>query len=485
MKKNIKNIIAGLLAAAFLPLAVSCSEKEDEAVKQEPLMPSSDLVIGLVRSGDQMLPDVIVTDGKKFTKTDKNGYFTMTLSSGAEYVYVVAPSGYSADWSSGVPEFWRKTSASSFDFNLVKVPEGDDYSFVVMADPQTKNEEQFEQFSGAPLADIVSVCKSKAAERFTAGICLGDVCQDAMALLARYKEKIKETGIPFYAVIGNHDFNSAYSGDKAAEDFKKVFGPLNYAFYIGKDLVIGLNSLKYNGNKQYEECYSEEVLDFVRNLLTYVPKGTRLYIAHHSPFKRWYEPAPIEGSEQMLEILEGYDVRFITGHTHVQNTIVVDGDMIDHNISGFLGAWWAADYCRDGTPRGYKIFENRNGELSWIFHTVAFGDDVQAEPVGLGQSEVYPGSVLVNVWDVDDAWSVKWSQGGAAYSDMQQCNAYSPVFIKEINAAFPDGDIPSYSTPSNSRHFFSAVPDLSAGKVTVEITNRFGRKWQYEIPLNN
>jgi len=483
MKINIDNIIAGLFAAVLLPLSVSCGDMDEPADDLKPLMPSSDLVLGVVRSADVMLPDVIVTDGHNFTKTDRNGQFSLLLSEDAEYVSVVAPSGYVADYSSGSPEFYRKVSSKTFDFNLTSVPPGDDYSFVVMADPQTKNDAQFEQFSAAPMADLVSVCKSKSAECFTAGICLGDVVQDAMDLLPRYKEKMKETGVPFYAVIGNHDYNESSSGEKAAADFKKVFGPLNFAFYMGKDLVIGLNSIKYNGKKKFDEGYSEETLEFVRGLVSFVPEGAHIYIAQHIPFKRWYEPEPIDGGGELLEILSGHDIDFITGHTHVHNTLVLENDMTDHNISGFLGAWWATDWCRDGTPRGYKVFDMRDGNLTWIFRSVQFGEDVQAELVGLGKSTAHPDAVLVNVWDADDKWTVKWSQGGSPMSDMRQVNDYSPVFIEKINAAFPDGNIPSYSTPSNSRHFFSAVPDSSAGTVSVEITNRFGRKWNYEIPL--
>lgn len=477
-------MMACACAAAVAFLAASCKD-EAPVAGHRPLMPSSDMVLGIVHSGEKMLEDVIVTDGVNFTRTDRNGQFSMMLSAKAEYVYVVTPAGYVCDYSSGAPEFYRKASSKTFDFDLLPVGSSDDYSLVVMADPQTKNDEQFGKFCETPLSDLAAVCQKRAEECFTAGICLGDVVQDAMDLLPEYKEMMKKTGVPFYAVIGNHDHDAKSSGEKAAADFKSVFGPLNYAFFMGRDLVVGLNTILYNGNKKFDEGYPEEAIGFLSGLMELVPDDTHVYVAQHIPFHRWYESEPIQGGSRVLEILAGHEVDFITGHTHVHNTLTVGEDIMDHNISGFLGAWWATDYCRDGTPRGYKIFDRRSDGLTWIFRTVEFGDDArsQAETVSPGQSTVYPDAVLVNVWDMDDKWTVTWAQGGAAKAPMTRVNDYSPRFIKEINAAFPDGNIPSYSTPSNSRHFFMAVPDPRGGDVAIEVTDRFGRKWQYDVAL--
>lgn len=61
-------------AVAFL--AASCKD-EAPVAGPRPLMPSSDMVLGIVHSGEKMLEDVIVTDGVNFTKTDRNGQFSL------------------------------------------------------------------------------------------------------------------------------------------------------------------------------------------------------------------------------------------------------------------------------------------------------------------------------------------------------------------------------------------------------------------------
>ena len=78
-------------------------------------------VKGIVTCGDEKLSKVIVTDGKNFTRTNKNGSFKMDIADSAQFVYIITPSGYCADWSSGAPEFYRKADGKDFfEFDLIK-----------------------------------------------------------------------------------------------------------------------------------------------------------------------------------------------------------------------------------------------------------------------------------------------------------------------------------------------------------------------------
>ena len=69
-----KTMMACICAAAVMYLAGSCSDNVP-VVNPKPVMPSADIVLGMVHSGDIMLEDVIVTDGYNFTRTDRNGQF--------------------------------------------------------------------------------------------------------------------------------------------------------------------------------------------------------------------------------------------------------------------------------------------------------------------------------------------------------------------------------------------------------------------------
>ena len=65
-------------------------------------------VSGIVTSGEEKLSAVIVTDGKNFTQTKPNGKFKFEIEDDAQFVYIITPSGYAGDWSSGVPAFYQQ-----------------------------------------------------------------------------------------------------------------------------------------------------------------------------------------------------------------------------------------------------------------------------------------------------------------------------------------------------------------------------------------
>ena len=82
-------------------------------------------VKGSVTCGTDRLEGVIVTDGENFTRTKKNGKFTFDIKDDAEFVYIVTPAGYVADWSSGVPTFYLSVQGTDrFDFFLRKMRGG-------------------------------------------------------------------------------------------------------------------------------------------------------------------------------------------------------------------------------------------------------------------------------------------------------------------------------------------------------------------------
>ncbi len=485
MKTNlIKYLTVILLISGAAGILSSCNkEGNGSSSGGTAVISGGSRIIGKVTDGKAGLADVLVTDGSRFTRTDKTGFFIMELTKGAEFLSIVTPPGYVADYSSGAPQFYQKvvSGKTSYDFTLTKLSNSPDYNFVVMADPQPKNQAQFDLFKGEPLEELANTCKALAKDRMTIGICLGDIVQDAMNLFASYKEEIRRTGIPFYAVIGNHDFNKDLTGLDAAADFKNAFGPINYAFYLGNDLVVTLNDMEYQTAKKFEESYPEETVLFLKALLAQVPKTTKLYVAQHVPIHRWWKDAPIGRGEEVFALLDGYDVTFLSGHTHVQNITPLRKGIHDHNISGFLGAWWIIDVCRDGTPRGYEIFSRTGTSLSWVYHTVETGDKVQYEIIRPGQSSRNPNSIILNTWDVDDDWKFEWFQDGTPKGQMERVNDISYRYATEIAAAYP-GYTSTYD-PNVNKHFFKATPDAGAKQVVIKITGHFGQKWEEVIDL--
>ncbi len=441
-------------------------------------------VSGTVKSGEQKLSGVIVTDGKSFTKTNKFGKFKFDIKDDAEFVYIVTPSGYVADWSAGVPAFYQEAAGKDkFAFDLKKTEQSADYSIVAIADPQFRNEKHFGQFAGKPMEDLCQTISSL--EGNVVGLALGDICWDNLPLHANYKSEIVRTGIPFYPVVGNHDHDLSAKGDlEATAAYRKAMGPENYAFFVGNDVVIVVDNIIYDTDKKYDEGYANHVQAWVKALENLLPEDADLYIAQHSSIKFYWDNSKILGTSDMLSIVRGRKVTFLSGHNHMNNFFEYEENITEHNIAGFCGSWWDATHCTDGTPQGYKVFTKEDGRLSWYYKSVGHPKDFQMEVYKPGQAPQHPNSVVVNVWDWDPAWKVEWLEDGKPMGSLKPVPEYSPVYIREINAAFEGKTVPNYKKPMLNYHYFAATPSQYAKNVTIAVESRFGEKWVHNVDMS-
>lgn len=438
-------------------------------------------VTGSVKCGENKLEGVIVTDGTNFTKTLKSGKFTFDIDDNAEFVFIITPAGYVADWSSGVPAFYMPAAGvSRFDFQLTRTAGGDDYTIVAMADTQTKSDEHFAQFAGKPLNDI---CKTtKGLSGAAVGLTLGDICWDRIELLDRYKQEIVRTGIPFYPVIGNHDKEAHAEGKaEASAAYRSKMGPENYAFCLGKDVVIILDNIIFNKNSRMTSGYTEEVISWVKGLLRMIPSTADIYIAQHAPIVEGNKK--IDNASALLSTIRGRKVTFLSGHMHVNQISQIEKNVTEHNIAAICGAWWDTIRCTDGTPRGYKVLTKFGGKLSWYYKPIDQSRKHMAEVYTLGQTSRHPNSVVVNVWDWDPEWKVEWYEDGQYRGKMDQVEEVSPTFIEEIEAAYAGQEIPDWKRGSVSRHYFAATPSRYARNVTIAVTSRFGQKWTQTVEV--
>ena len=275
-------------------------------------------VTGSVKCGETIMPGVTVTGGKTFTQTNRNGKFAFDIDDNAEFVYIITPAGYVADWTSGVPAFYRRAEGiSKFEFNLQRTGGGTDYNIVAVADPQAYSDEHFALFAGEPIEDLAKTAKGL--DGVSVGLSLGDISWDRIEILDMYKKEIVRTGIPFYPVIGNHDHEAYLKGDhESASGYRLRMGPENYAFFLGKDIVIVLDNVLYDTNFKMAYGYTDECMSWVKELMKTVPAEADIYAAQHVPFGSRIKR--MKNATQLVEMLRGRKVTFITGHNH-ENTI--------------------------------------------------------------------------------------------------------------------------------------------------------------------
>ena len=253
-------------------------------------------VKGNVECEGRCLSGVIVTDGCNFTTTRKDGSFVLNAGRDARFIYIVTPSGYTPDYSTGAPQFYLPLEGTGkFCFSLSKTTEQEDFTIFSVSDPQMGNKKHLARFSGKPLGDLRGLARKYSEVRPTVGIALGDIAWNDTKMFADYKSVILTTNIPFYSVIGNHDYIQDQDGPAAAKAFEDAFGPCNWAFFLGNDLIVGLNNIKFaaSGKEKptlssynYSSGYTAEAISFLRGLMKYAGKGSHIFIAQHSPIKR-------------------------------------------------------------------------------------------------------------------------------------------------------------------------------------------------------
>ena len=451
-------------------------------------------VKGSVRGPESVLSGVIVSDGYRFTKTAEDGTFTFNTHKDARFVFVITPAGYVGDYSDGSVKFYLPIKGTeSFDFTLRRLPHpGDDYTIFSISDPQMGHKGHFKHFNGAPVADLKKMAAENGAERNTIAMALGDIAWNKYAIYKDYKKAVSKVGIPFYSVIGNHDFTQNLSGIKAASVYEAYFGPYNYAFFLGKDLVIGINNIIFNANddgfpdvssRNNYEGYNKETLDFLRGILKFIDKDTHVILAQHSPAV--YYHGPIHNYKKFMKVIEGYKVDILSGHTHVMHTQRLSENVVDHNAGAICGAWWATIRCTDGTPRGYEVVTSKNGEMSFRWHNVDYPDDHQVEYIALGQSEKYPDSILANVWAMSDEWVCEWEQDGVAMGNAERVADISPAYAAEILPIYKGdaGKIPVHKKPIAIPHYYKVTPSKDASKVVLTIKAPDSRSWTQEFKL--
>ena len=447
-------------------------------------------ISGYVRANNKAVPHVVVSVGTSTTLTDKNGYYTLHSNEGDKFVQISVPSGYTVPVSKTIPNFYHQLNPKilNYDFELIERSKSDlAYKFFVQTDVQVANMDELKLYDENILADIQQTL-SQDKKSLWFGVDLGDIVGDDPNLFDPYIHVMSKIDLPVYRAIGNHDM--AYWGrsfETSEAHFNKHFGPTRYSFDVGNVHYIVLNNNFYIGRDYFYMGYiDEQTFRWIERDLHHVPKGKTVFVMLHIPTRLQIEKPAFQynyslmggttiNADPLYNLLRDYKTHILSGHTHLSNNVVHSDSLYEHNIAAASGSWWSLELCTDGTPRGYRIFEVNDTDISWYYKSQGHPKDYQFRV-----HRDKEGNIVANVWNYDPTWKVEWFENEKLQGEMIRFEGVDPL----VEALCADRTKIKYDwiAPSKTNHLFKAKQKNEDANVTIKVTDRFGNSYQSTIP---
>lgn len=502
-------------------------------------------VYGIVSSAGVGVENVVVSDGAEVTVTNEKGIYQLKSAKKWGYVFISVPSGYEVPSVGVLPQFHRalKNSADVVeraDFKLEKVDGQDSYKIFMLGDMHLANRTgdlgQFAQFT-SDLTDYMTRHKGEKMYALT----LGDMTWDLYWYSNSYyfpqylntvNSQIKNLQI--FHTMGNHDNDFQTRSDyDAAVKYVDQICPTYYSFNIGKVHYVVMDDIdcsSYDGteSRNYVKSLSAEQLDWLAKDLSHVAKTTPVVVAMHaqvfypttSGFKIDHDQV---NTLRLFDILDGYTVRFVTGHTHKLFNVTPDAPIVDgHNFreynSGSVCAswWWSGNLTpgihigTDGTPGGYGIWDVTGTDFQCLYKSTGWPEeyqfrsydlnnvhfsmaDVPLMPSDISASvknaymqyvNAYPqnndNEVLINIWNWNSDWTLSVVDENRKTLPYTEVWAYDPLHIAALSVKrFNNAKLtqtPWFITDKFT-HFFKVKADDADTDLVITVKDEFGNEW--------
>ena len=455
---------------------------------------------------------VSVSDGVTIAQTDETGTYELPYRENAEFVFVSVPSGYDIPLDeTGSPLIYKRVSeAGQYDFTLHPQADGGKadsaHVMLVFSDPQVLNEYDLHRFRTETVEDVLAFKASYPEGTKFYGICVGDIVWDYYNAFDDQKRYFEEMGFPNFMVIGNHDHNcqasaqeSAAQQDSIADDkYTQVFGPTYYSFNIGAVHYVVLDNVLYTGskgNKSYNCGLTSEQQNWLQQDLALQPNGTPIVVSFHIP------TASMPGVRDNLKswMTKGAVMQHIlSGHKHTNVVTEISARLLERTMGAAEGAFWASDWCSDGSPNGYMVYEanGKKGYTNWFYKATGYSKDFQMHTFPVNSIDAgndKTNCVLANVWSYDSKSQVNIYEDGVK-GIMRQFTGIDP---KVYDVLLKDGDTrPNYPGKDAgilasknpgveaTNHMFYYEPKNPNADFEVEFIDRFGTVSRQKVLKN-
>ena len=504
-------------------------------------------VFGLVSSEEGPVANVVVSDGTEVTVTDDKGIYELKSAKKWGYVFISVPSGYEVAAEGVFPQFYQTLKGAADvveqkDFKLTKVDGQDRYKLFLLGDMhlanRTNDAAQFTQFT----TDLNAYMAQHSGQKMYA-LTLGDMTWDLYwyknnYALPQYRETINRQvkNLQIYHTMGNHDNDFMTTSDyDAAVKYVDCIGPTFYSFNIGQVHYVVMDNIDcsaYDGtdSRNYVKKLSNEQLKWLAKDLAYVDKSTPLIVAMHAQI---YKPTSTgfafdhdsANTEALLAALDGYEVHFVTGHTHKVYNITPDDDVVkgrdihEHNSGAICASWWwsgnltpGVHVSIDGAPGGYAIWDIDGTDFAWLYKSTGWPEEYQFRSYDLNNVSfsmddvpnipsnvliqlaykkyvnAYPensdNEVLIKIWNWNSNWELSVVDERGKPLEYTPVWAYDPLHIAALSVPrFNNSGItstPSFVTES-ATNFFKVKADDADVDLTITVKDEFGHTWTEEM----
>lgn len=504
-------------------------------------------VFGLVSSEEGPVANVVVSDGTEVTVTDDKGIYELKSAKKWGYVFISVPSGYEVAAEGVFPQFYQTLKGAADvveqkDFKLTKVDGQDRYKLFLLGDMhlanRTNDAAQFTQFT----TDLNAYMAQHSGQKMYA-LTLGDMTWDLYwyknnYALPQYRETINRQvkNLQIYHTMGNHDNDFMTTSDyDAAVKYVDCIGPTFYSFNIGQVHYVVMDNIDcsaYDGtdSRNYVKKLSNEQLKWLAKDLAYVDKSTPLIVAMHAQI---YKPTSTgfafdhdsANTEALLAALDGYEVHFVTGHTHKVYNITPDDDVVkgrdihEHNSGAICASWWwsgnltpGVHVSIDGAPGGYAIRDIDGTDFAWLYKSTGWPEEYQFRSYDLNNVSfsmddvpnipsnvliqlaykkyvnAYPensdNEVLIKIWNWNSNWELSVVDERGKTLEYTPVWAYDPLHIAALSVPrFNNSGItstPSFVTES-ATNFFKVKADDADVDLTITVKDEFGHTWTEEM----
>ncbi len=498
----IKYIKYYLLAFLLVTGSVACSEDEGaqilgalhEKVDIEP-EPGMNLV-GRVTDGKNPIEGVVVSDGFTVTTTDARGIYQMRVKRTTPFVFVSVPAEYEIPMENGHPKIYKKIALGDNDvvqrsFKLERAAKKKRFTLLALADVQIGREDEVTMLDEEVLPFLIPYVQEEL-QAPVYGISLGDLVWDNMPYHTIYKERIQKIGVPVFQAIGNHDHDKAVSDDTEADaSFESAFGPTYYSYNIGDCHFIVLDDVLYAGSSSYTADITDEQMAWLEQDLQYVPKDKLIILGVHIPTSRRNRPSTqVENCEELYALLDGYQVRILSGHSHNNYTTTISESIEENTLGSVMGAYWnGKELCNDGSPRGYAVYEIEGNRIkNWYYKGTAYPREYQMYLYGPGEavSEQYRDGLIFNIFNWHTTWTVEVQEDNSDWETLPSDSnlkyemdrrAYDFMFGETVPEHRPTAE----PEDKNDHMFYYKPVSDSWEKVTVKATDPYGNVYTESI----